>query len=322
MPDIQTFAPLDSQTDTAETAETTIASFSSSSCSYLSPFSTNATFIVLGGEECDDDEIFIKPKNLVQPEISVQPPSPLMPRIDETNIGSPSEHEPSSSRQGKGVGIFSKLFKATNTVTMAPVVGPNESSSAGDSDKQSQKLGADPLSVSHEFRRAISDQGTDRRFNSSPAPNIPAFDKFDIQNIVRQNRSCSESECRDSFSGPISFHQAGVRKSLDLQSRKISLDFHSGRVCKPSDQGLMKTRSYSVTAESVSSELVEVKKDGGSKIWRQLKGTGIFKVGRVASVFSSLNAKKNKNLPEAKQDFKSLCKYISFFWLLKNFPRQ
>lgn len=75
----------------------------------------------------------------------------------------------------------------------------------------------------------------------------------------------------------------------------------------------MKTRSYSVTAESVSSDLVEAKKDGGSKIWKQLKGTGLFKVGRVASVFSSLNVKKNKNIPEEKQEFKSLCKYIYLF---------
>ena len=288
VPDIQTFEPSETQPGSAET---TVATFSSSSCSYLSPFSTNATFIVLGGDECDEDEIFITPKNLVQPEITVQSPTSLMPRIVESD--SIPEKDLSSSKNKVG-GVFSKLFKAANTITLAPVVSPT-SSAQSTGPNPSQKLKPDPLVTPHEFRRFVNDSG--KRYPSSPAPNIPPFDKIDIRNMARRDRSCSESD-------QMVVHQTGIIKS---DSRKISLDLHSGRFCKQSDQGLMlKKRSYSVT-ESVAE--LEAKKDSGSKIWKQLKGTGFFNVGRVASVFSSLHARKNKTILESKQDCKSLCEY-------------
>ena len=293
IPDIQTFAPQDTHMgteETAEAAETTISTFSSTSCSYLSPFSTTAAFIVLGGEECDADEIFITPKNLPQPEISVQPPTPLMPRTTD-----PLSVE--GSRSPKKKGVFSKLCEAANTITIAPMMN---------SPDNNNDLAPDPFTP-HHFRRAMS-EGHKRYMlrMSSPAPNLPAFDKIDIQGMMRQDRSCSEGQ---QLPSPNLVRSTGIRKtgSFDLQSRKISLDIQSGRFCRPNDQSfILKKRSYSTT-EAVSE--MEVKKDGGSKIWRQLKGTGIL-VGRVASVLSNLNTRKNKHPSETKQDFSSTCKFI------------
>lgn len=309
--------------DIPDDSELTVSAFSSGSCSYLSPFSANATFIVLGEEECQED-IFIKPKNLAveKPEICIHPPTPVMPRTldDHGACFLPIQVIPPSptkqdypKKEGIEEGVFSKLFRATNTVTMAPVM-----TTGYNVKKRSSK---DPLRT---MRRAFRNQ---KKRYSSPALNLPSFDKTDIREMMNQRtltrkRSGSDAEDLDHLSSldlfpgpkrpPPDFSKKGSF-GIDDQcrgpgvvstSRKISLD-SGGGVCRPTDQKfMMKKRSYSVT-ESVSDQL-DVKKESGSKIWKQIKGTGLFKVGKVASVFSKLSQAKNN---DPKHDAISLSKF-------------
>lgn len=266
-------------------SETTVTTFSSGSCSYLSPFSTNASFVMLGGGECEED-IFIKPKNL-QPIISVQPPSPA-PRHRSGPQSQPT--------------IFSSLLTETSKLTMSPVMGSRQNNlllSPGDG-VTVPRLTVPGVTVPsltvpgvtvpevtvpgfNKFthgRSLSADAGESRR-----SGDLPNFDQFDIRSI---------NETDDDVCPEIRI--TGLKKSASSTGpRKISLD----SVCISSDKSFVARtkRSFSVSEKpdrrSVHS-LEDGSKKGTPSIWRQLKNSKVFGVGKVASVISSLQSKKSK----------------------------